>query len=123
MGRLVEQARARLQRWAEGQRVTQRTLAQAVGHQQAWISTYFSGSQQADVDELDALARALGHTIGELFDTQPNPQEQLLLELFRSLSPAKRDFAVQMLEQIAPPHAGRSGSRARTGGPPPGLKR
>lgn len=117
MGRLVEQARARLARWLEGHpALDQRVLARAAGHQQGWVSNYFAGRQQADVDEMEAMARVLGHTLNELFDLREHPQEQLLLDLFRALPEAKREFAIQMLQQISPPSARRKGSRGRTAG-------
>jgi transcriptional regulator with XRE-family HTH domain len=114
MGRLVEQARSRLARWLAGSpTLDQKVLARAVQHQQSWVSQYLSGRQQADVDELEAMARALGHTLNELFDLRENPQEQLLVALYRALPEAKREFAVRMLQEMTPEPARRKGTRAR----------
>ena len=104
MGQLVELARQRLTRWMDAnQKITQRLVGEAVRHEQSWVSNFRSGAQQADVDELDAMARVFGNTLTELLDLRGNPKERDLLDAFYALPPEKRDFAIEMLRQIAPP--------------------
>jgi transcriptional regulator with XRE-family HTH domain len=115
MGRLVEVARARLQRWKDANpQITQRKVAETVGHEQSWVSFYLSGKQNATVDELDAMARAFNHTLAELLDLRPSSKEADLIEAFRELAPERRDFAIEVLRQIAPPKK-RGRSRKQNG--------
>lgn len=115
MGRLVEVARARLKRWKETHpEITQRAVAKAAGHEQSWFSNYLTGAQNANVDELDAMAREFGHTLAELLDLRPSSKEADLLEVFRSLPSEKRDFGIEVLKQIAPPKR-RGHSRKQNG--------
>lgn len=104
-GRLVEQARRRIARWLAGNAaIDQTTLARAVNHRQSWVSQYLAGRQQADIDELDAMARCLGHSLTELLDCRENPQEQYLLDLYRALSMAEhRRLAREFLEAMQAP--------------------
>lgn len=103
MRSLAELARRRIVAWmAANPRITQTAIAQSVGVSQAWVSQYKSGDQDADVDQLDALARAFGHTLNELFDLRPEPHEQKLIDAYRALPPAKRSLAIQSLEAMLP---------------------
>lgn len=116
MGRLVEQARSRIARWLAGDpTLTQKVLARAVQHEQGWVSKYLSGRQDADVDELDAMARALGHTLNELFDLRESPKERELVDAYRSIPADTRDLAIQVMVKLIPPPARRKGTRGRTG--------
>ena len=104
MGRLMELARQRLTQWMEANpKITQVALGRAVGHHQVWVSRFKLGQQDADIDELAAMAAVYGHTVQELIDLRPNPKEQALLDAFRSLRPEARDLAVKMLEAMIPP--------------------
>jgi predicted XRE-type DNA-binding protein len=68
MRRLQELARARIKGWlAANPRITQIKLAEAVGMSQTWVSQYKSGEQDADCDQLAAMAAVFGHTLSELF--------------------------------------------------------
>jgi len=112
MQRLGELARRRITAWmAANPRITQTAIAQAVGVSQAWVSMYKSGDQDADLDQLDAIARVYGHTLNELIDLRPDPKERALIEAFRALGPAHRDLAVAMLEAMIPPPRARPKSR------------
>lgn len=112
MGKLTEQARKRLKSWLVGNPAFgQNNLAPAVGHGQGWVSKYFSGAQQADVDELDAMARALGHTLNELFDCAANEQEQELLDLYRAMPQKQRDSLLVVARAFLPDRPGRKGYR------------
>jgi transcriptional regulator with XRE-family HTH domain len=118
MGRLTELARARITRWMDtNPQITQAALARAVGHGQTWVSKYRSGAQNADVDELAAMAHVYGHTLSELFDARPDPKEADLIEAYRSIRAERRDLAVQVLQSmVLPLDARRGGSRKQTGG-------
>ena len=114
MGHLVELARQRLARWmGTNPKVTQRMVGEAVRHEQSWVSHYLSGAQQADVDEMDAMARVFGNTLTELLDLRANPKERDLLDAFYQIPAEKRDFAIEMLRQLAPPKK-RARSRKQT---------
>lgn len=117
MGRLMELARARLVQWMDANpKITQTALGRAVGHHQVWVSRFRSGAQDADVDELEAMAKAYGHTLTELLDLRPDPKERELLDAYRSLRPEARALALQMLLVMTPQPApartrGRNGDK------------
>ena len=116
MGRLMELARHRLSQWMDANpKITQVQLAKAVGVTQGWVSRYKSGAQDADVDQLAAMASVFGHTLMELFDLRPNPKERDLIDAFRKLRPEARSVAIQMLQQMTPPVVARGRTRGRNG--------
>jgi transcriptional regulator with XRE-family HTH domain len=103
MRSLSDLARQRLVTWmAARPTLTQTEIAKAVGVTQSWVSQYKRGDIDPDVDQLDALARVFGHTLNELFDLRPDPQELELIEAFRALPPAKRALAVASLQAMSP---------------------
>lgn len=116
MRSLAELARQRITAWmAANPAKTQKVIAAAVGVSQTWVSQYRSGEQDADIDQLDAMARVFDHTLMELLDLRPDPRERDLIEAFRKLRPEARSLAVQMLEAMIPPSAERGRTRARNG--------
>lgn len=103
MPRLQELARRRLIQWMDANpKKTQTEIGRAIGHNQAWVSKYRLGQMDADVDDLEGMARVFGHTLSELFDLTPDPLEQRLLDAFRALPAGKRTVAVQALEMMLP---------------------
>lgn len=103
MRRLADLARQRIVTWmAANPRITQTTLAKAVGVSQAWVSQYKSGDQDADLDQLDAIARAFGHTLNELLDLRPEPNERKLIEAYRALPDEKRRLMLSTMEAMIP---------------------
>jgi hypothetical protein len=96
-------------------KITQVALGRAVGHHQVWVSRFRSGAQDADIDELEAMAKAFGHTLNELCDLRPDPKEHALLEAFRQLTPPNRELAVTLLQALIQP-SGREPTRKRSGG-------
>lgn len=101
MPQLGDLARKRIKGWlAATPKMTQAKLAAAVGVSQTWVSQYKSGDQDADIDQLDAMAREFGHTIAELLDLRPDPKERELIEAYRALLPEHRDLAVSMLKAL-----------------------
>lgn len=114
MGRLMELARQRLVQWMDANpRITQVAIGRAVGHHQVWVSRFKLGQQDADIDELEAMAKVFGHTLAELLDLRPDPKERALIEAYRKLRPEARTLAVQMLETMIPPNAVRARTRGR----------
>jgi transcriptional regulator with XRE-family HTH domain len=104
MRSLSELARQRITAWMDANRkITQAMIAHEVGVSQSWVSQYRGGTQDADCDQLAAMAHVFGHTLTELFDLRPDPKERALIEAFRALSPEKRDLAIRMLEAMVPP--------------------
>lgn len=104
MSRLQELARKRLTQWMDANpKLTQTEVGRAIGHNQAWVSKYRLGTMDADIDDLDGLARVFGHTLHELIDLRPDLKERALVDAFRALPPEKRDLAVRMLESMIPP--------------------
>lgn len=117
MKRLADLARHRVVTWmAANPKITQATIAKAVGVSQSWVSLYKSGGVEADLDQLDEIARVFGHTLMELLDLRPDPRERELIEAHRALSPENRDLAVKMLRAMIPPTAERARTRERNGG-------
>lgn len=111
---LMERARQRLSQWMDANpKIKQVDVGRAVGHAQGWVSEFKRGLQDANIDELDAMARAYGHTLAELLDLRPDPKERDLIEAFRKLRPEARGLAIQMLQQMTPPTAARGRTRGR----------
>lgn len=107
-GRLMELARARLIQWMDANpKITQAALGRAVGHHQVWVSRFKLGQQDADIDELEAMAKAYGHTLAELLDLRPDPKERELLDAYRSVEASKRPLAIEVVRglSVKPPRA------------------
>lgn len=117
MGVLVDLARKRLTAWKDANPdLGQRPLAAAVGHGQSWVSNYFGGSQQANIDELAAMAATFGHTLYELLDVpDSNDLERELIEQFRALPIPARKAVVTLLPHMAAERP-RPGKRSRRAG-------
>jgi transcriptional regulator with XRE-family HTH domain len=115
MRSLADLARQRITGWMSANRqITQETIAAAVGVSQSWVSLYKSAGVEADLDQLDAMARVFGHTLTEVLDLRPDPKERALIEAFRKLRPEARELAVKMLEQMIPPTSGRGRTRGQS---------
>lgn len=103
MGRLTELARQRLVQWMDANpKITQTHVARAIGHTQAWVSRFKGGAQNADLDELEAMAKVYGHTLAELLDLRPDPKEQRLIAAYRGLPPEKRELMIAAMEAMIP---------------------
>lgn len=102
MRSLGDLARHRITTWmATNPRITQATIAAAVGVSQSWVSLYKSGGVDADVDQLDAMARVFGHTLMELFDLRPDPNERELLDAYRKIPSESRSVALHAVQAMA----------------------
>lgn len=115
MKSLADRARLRLVGWmGANPKITQAAVAAAVGVSQSWVSLYKSGGVDADLDQLDAMARVFSHTLTELLDLRPDPKERELLDAYRAIEAAKRPLAIEVVRALvaAPPPS----RRKRTGG-------
>lgn len=102
MQRLEDLARQRILTWlAAHPRITQVALAKAVGVSQTWVSQYKSGDQDADIDQLDAMARVFGHTLIELIDLRPDPKERELLDAYRAVEVSRRPLAIEVVRAMS----------------------
>lgn len=92
---------------ATNRQITQMTLAKAVGVSQSWVSLYKSGDQDANIDQLDVMARVFGHTLNELIDLRPDPKERELLDAYRAIEASKRPLAIEVVRALSaqPPPA------------------
>jgi len=98
----MELARHRLTQWMDANpKITQTALGRAVGHHQVWVSRFKAGAQDADVDELEAMAKVYGHTLAELFDLRPDPKERELIDAYRRIEPSKRALAVDVVKAMS----------------------
>lgn len=98
---MAELARQRLVTWmAANPKITQTAIAKAVGVSQSWVSLYMGGHQDADVDQLEAMARVFNHTLMELLDLRPDPSENELIEAYRALPVEKRELARKAVEAM-----------------------
>jgi transcriptional regulator with XRE-family HTH domain len=115
MKRLADLARQRIVGWMDANpKITQVIVARAVGVTQGWVSRYKSGEQEADLDQIAAMASVFNHTLYEALDLRPDPKERDLIEAYRQLRPEARTLAVQMLQTMIPPSAERGRTRARS---------
>lgn len=114
MKRLQDLARQRVVRWlAASSEMNQTKLAAAVGVSQTWVSQFKTGDQDADLDQLDAIARAFGHTLYELLDVKEGGLERRLIEAFRAIPPEKRETVVASVELVVPDQPTRKRSSGR----------
>lgn len=99
---LEELARQRIAAWLRANpRITQAKLAAEIGVSQTWVSQFKSGDQGASIDQLDAMARVFGHTIIELLDLRPDPDERELIDAYRAIPKESRPVAVQAVQAMA----------------------
>ena len=102
MKSLADRARQRITVWMGANRqITQATIAAAVGVSQSWVSLYKSGGVEADLDQLDAIAGVFGHTLMELLDLRPDPDERDLIEAYRAIAKEHRPVAVRSVQAMA----------------------
>lgn len=114
MGKRDDMARAKVSQWLAASSMTQTALADTIGRNQAWMSRYLDGEFDTDLETLDRLAAAFGHTLYELLDVGANATEAEVLERWRSLKPSGRGVILAVLREWTPQERGRT--RARNGG-------
>jgi len=110
---LDQVARDRIKHWIASTGVTQVELSTRIGKNQAWMSRYLSAEFDADLETLQKIARAFGHSLGVLLDEPAaDPVEARVLQLYRSLPIHSRGILVNLLEAWARPR-GRKRARGR----------
>jgi len=115
MGQKDDAARGRVTRWLAASQMTQTALAERIGRNQAWMSRYLDGEFDTDLETLDRLAQAFGHTIFELLDTSADATEAEVIERWRALRPSGRKIVLEVLREWTPT-AARGRTRSRTAG-------
>lgn len=86
-------------------RPTQSAIGDALDRTQTWVSHYFSGRHDIDLDTLSNLCEFLHVDIRSLFEsddrqTLPAPYAEALT-LLKSIAPAERDLIIDLLRQMA----------------------
>ena len=114
MGKRDDTARAKVAQWLATSKMTQTTLADNIGRNQAWMSRYLDGEFDTDLETLERLAQAFGHTLFELLDTPANITEAEVIERWRALKPSARRLLLDVLREWTAEERGRT--RARNGG-------
>jgi len=105
---LDERARNRIRVWIASTGITQTTLADRIGRNQAWMSRYLAGDFDADLETLAKMAAVFSHPLTALLDLPSNPEEFKLIEAFRALRPEGRRIALSLFDDWS-----RASSRGR----------
>lgn len=114
MGQRDDNARKRVTQWLAGSKMTQTALAETIGRNQAWMSRYLDAEFDTDLDTLERMAKAFGHTLFELLDTPQNQIEFEVIERWRALRPSGRKIVLDVLREWSPGEPVRT--RTRNGG-------
>jgi transcriptional regulator with XRE-family HTH domain len=114
MGKRDDIARARVAQWLAGSKMTQTALADLIGRNQAWMSRYLDGEFDTDLETLERMAAAFGHSLFELLDASQNAAETEVIERWRALKPSGRRLMLDVLREWTPEERGRT--RGRNGG-------
>jgi len=100
---LQQIARARVKLWLTTTGTTQTALAERIGRKQAWLSRYLNGEYDADLEDLNRIAKAFSHTISALLDTPSDPDHARVVELYSALPFETRKTVLQLMEQFGRP--------------------
>jgi transcriptional regulator with XRE-family HTH domain len=103
MGELDETVRRRLRDWLEASRkaVTQETMSAALGKKQSYAQRYLDGEiRRVDLQTLQIWARCFGKTLNELLNVESDPNENLVLEKWRMLTPRQQDGLMAILDGL-----------------------
>jgi transcriptional regulator with XRE-family HTH domain len=95
---LDEIARQQIKRWLKSTGLTQTTLSERIGRNQAWMSRYLAAEFDADLETLQKIAMAFGHDLTALLQIPEDPAEAALTTAFRALTPNARRLALELLE-------------------------
>jgi transcriptional regulator with XRE-family HTH domain len=95
---LDEQARGQIKKWIESTGITQTTLSDRIGKNQAWTSRYLSGEFDADLETLQKIARVFGHSLTALLEIPADPEEAALVTAYRALTAPARTLALELLK-------------------------
>lgn len=95
---LDQLAREQIRRWIHSTGITQTTLSERIGRNQAWMSRYLAAGFDADMDTLEKMARVFGHPFTALFNLPVDPDESALITAYRALPPQARKIAINLLQ-------------------------
>lgn len=95
---LDQRARNRIRTWISSTGITQTTLADRIGRNQAWMSRYLAGDFDADLTTLEKMAAVFSHPLTALLDLPSNPDEFKLIETYRALRPESRKIVLSLLD-------------------------
>lgn len=127
VGRLDDQARARLTAWIAGRGMTRTEFGEGVGRNQSWASRYLEGEFAADLDTLARAAMLFQQPITALFDspgdTDPQKRETEVLTRWRGLTPERQTLYLGLLRDLVPDAAPRVQRGGRLKAPPPASRR
>lgn len=92
--------------WRNKKQVSIYKLAKQSGISESHIRNLENGKKQPTINTLETLTNSLGIPLTEFFNTENkeafylNPDEQRLLNLYRSLPPAKASLLIEFYEKM-----------------------
>jgi transcriptional regulator with XRE-family HTH domain len=101
-----ERVRTRLRHLLGERNLTGRALGQRLGHGDQWVSNLLNGRFGLKLEELDAVAQAVGTTPSELVKRPDDdvdvltPSERRVLRALRALPPAVRDHLIILADYL-----------------------
>lgn len=100
VGKLDEQVRVRVKAWQAAQ-MSQAEFGRRIGRNDSWVSRYFDGNHDADLDTIARMCEATGHTIYEVLDALPPADEGDVLTAYRQIPRADRGTALRSLQLMS----------------------
>jgi len=97
---LDQQVRDRIRMWVQSTGVKQTQLAERIGRNQPWVTRYLKGEFNADLDTLQKIAQAFGHTLAALVDQPRDPLDAKMLEEFHAAPLRLRLSVIEMLKVV-----------------------
>jgi len=114
--------RRTIARWMAARGVTKTALGAAADRNQPWVTRYLDGEFGADVATLAKIAAFFGEPLAALFEAQPDPEVNELVQRFRATTPPRRALVLELLREWVPDEVtklergGRPRTRERGGG-------
>jgi transcriptional regulator with XRE-family HTH domain len=97
---LDEIARARIIRWRQAARLTQKEVGRLVGRSGVWVSRYEGAYFNTDLETLRRLAGVFHQTLFTLLDVTTDATERLLVEGYRAIPTRRARAAVLALVDL-----------------------
>lgn len=94
-------ARTNLKQWLVSTDTTQTYVCAQIGRNQPWLSRYLKGEIDADIDTLAQMAAVFEHSLFALLSVPADPEEALLVKLYRACRPTGRRAALAMLRELS----------------------
>lgn len=104
-------ARKQVKQWIASTGITQTQVCAAIGRNQPWLSRYLAGGIDADLDTLASIAKVFDHSLFALLSVPADPDEALLIGLYRAVNPEARKHVLALLREL---NRGRSPGRSRS---------